>query len=202
MARILRHSGLNHSTQRAMQRYLIAGLAFSCVAASVGSAQSRLRLLSTDVHAGAKIRNTYAFNGMGCQGSNISPSLQWHGAPAGTKSYAVTVYDPDAPTGSGWWHWVIYNIPASVTRLSANAGDPKKNVMPAGAVQGNTDFGAPGYGGPCPPVGDKPHHYIFTVYALNADKIDVPANATAAYVGFNLHAHQLAKATLTGLYWR
>ena len=114
----------------------------------------------------------------------------------------MTIYDPDAPTGSGWWHWVVFNIPASTTRLSEGAGDAAKNLLPAGAVQGNTDFGAPGYGGPCPPKGDKPHHYVFTVYALNTDKIDVPANATAAYVGFNLHAHQIAKATLTGLYWR
>jgi len=142
------------------------------------------------------------FKGMDCTGGNLSPELSWQGAPAATKSYAVTIYDPDAPTGSGWWHWVVYNIPASVTRLSAGAGDTSKNLLPAGAVQGNTDFGVPGYGGPCPPKGDKPHHYIFTVYALNTDKIDVPSNATAAYVGFNLHAHQLAKATLTGLYWR
>jgi Raf kinase inhibitor-like YbhB/YbcL family protein len=185
-----------------MRRYLIAGLAFSFIAASVGSAQSRLRLIGTDVHPGSKIGNIHVFKGMDCTGDNLSPALSWQGAPAATKSYAVTIYDPDAPTGSGWWHWVVFNIPASTTRLPEGAGDATKNLLPAGAVQGNTDFGAPGYGGPCPPKGDKPHHYIFTVYALNTDKIDVPANATAAYVGFNLHAHQLAKATLTGLYWR
>lgn len=185
-----------------MRRYLIAGLAFSCVAASVGSAQSRFRLTSSDVHSGSKIGNTHVFKGMDCTGDNMSPALSWQGAPAATKSYAVTIYDPDAPTGSGWWHWVVFNIPSSTTRLAAGTGDPAKNLLPAGAVQGNTDFGTPGYGGPCPPKGDKPHHYIFTVYALNTDKIDVPANATAAYVGFNLHGHQLAKATLTGLYWR
>lgn len=139
---------------------------------------------------------------MDCTGNNLSPALQWQGAPTATKSYAVTVYDPDAPTGSGWWHWVVYNIPGNVTRLAAGAGDPARNILPSGASQGNTDFGAPGYGGPCPPKGDKPHHYIFTVYALNTDRLDLPAGATAAYVGFNIHAHQLAKATLTALYGR
>ncbi len=185
-----------------MQRHLELALAFSLLASSTAGAQPRLRLTSTDVHAGAKIANPHVFNGMDCTGNNLSPALQWQGAPAGTKSYAVTVYDPDAPTGSGWWHWVVYNIPGNVTRLATGAGDPGRNILPAGASQGNTDFGAPGYGGPCPPKGDKPHHYIFTVYALNTDRLDLPAGATAAYVGFNIHAHQLAKATLTALYGR
>jgi Raf kinase inhibitor-like YbhB/YbcL family protein len=139
---------------------------------------------------------------MGCTGANQSPALSWSGAPAGTKSFALTVYDPDAPTGSGWWHWVVYNIPANVTSLPRDAGDASKNLLPAGSAQGNTDFGTPGYGGPCPPTGDKPHHYIFTIYALNTDKLDIPANATAAYVGFNIHAHVLGKSTLTALYGR
>ena len=185
-----------------MRRFLITAVILSFTAASIAGAQSRLRLMSTDVRAGAKIANAHVFNGMDCKGENLSPALSWQGAPTATKSYAVTIYDPDAPTGSGWWHWVVYNIPSSVTRLERNAGDASKNLLPAGATQGNTDFGKPGYGGACPPKGDKPHHYIFTVYALNTDKIDVPAGSTAAYVGFNLHAHQLAKATLTALYWR
>lgn len=185
-----------------MRRLLMTVVSFSLVTAPIANAQSRLRLMSTDVKAGAKIGNKHVFNGMDCKGDNISPALSWQGAPAATKSYAVTIYDPDAPTGSGWWHWVVFNIPASTTRLAAGAGDAAKNLLPAGAVQGNTDIGAPGYGGPCPPKGDKPHHYIFTVYALNTDKVDVPSNATAAFVGFNLHAHLLAKATLTALYWR
>src|SRR5436305_771949 len=114
MARILRHSGSNHSTQRAMRRYLIAVLAFSFVAAPVAGAQSRLRLMSSDIHAGAKIGTAHVFKGMDCTGGNLSPELSWAGAPAATKSYALTIYDPDAPTGSGWWHWVVFNIPASV----------------------------------------------------------------------------------------
>ncbi|MGH7594326.1 MAG: YbhB/YbcL family Raf kinase inhibitor-like protein, partial [Gemmatimonadales bacterium] len=142
------------------------------------------------------------FHGMDCTGGNISPALQWHGAPADARSFAITLYDPDAPTGSGWWHWVAYNIPAATTRLAAGAGDLAKAMMPPGSVQGNTDFGTPGYGGPCPPSGDKLHHYIFTVYALDVPTLDLPASATAAYVGFNLHAHTLARATLIATYGR
>ena len=113
----------------------------------------------------------------------------------------MTVYDPDAPTGSGWWHWVMYDIPANVTSLAEGAGAPNGHAAPAGSVQGNTDFGSPGYGGPCPPPG-KPHRYVFTVYALKVPKIDVPANATAAMVGFNLNANVLAKGTLTARFGR
>src|SRR5947208_13289781 len=129
-------------------------------------------LTSPDVHQGQTIPSANVFNGMGCTGQNVSPALGWSGAPAGTKSFAVTIYDPDAPTGSGWWHWVVYNLPASVTKLAAGAGDPKKNLLPPGAAQGNTDFGSPGFGGACPPPGDKPHHYHFTVFALDTDKLD------------------------------
>jgi len=175
---------------------------FTALSSAGAQGATKFTLTSSDVRAGQKLTSAQVFNGMGCTGSNLSPALEWHGAPATTKSYAVTVYDPDAPTGSGWWHWVVYNIPASVTKLAAGAGDPKKNLLPPGATQGNTDFGAPGYGGACPPAGDKPHHYHITVFALDTDKLDVPAGATAAYVGFNLHAHTVAKAQLTALYGR
>jgi len=159
-------------------------------------------LTSADLHAGHSIASAQVYSGMGCDGQNQSPQLSWTGAPKNTKSFAITMYDPDAPTGSGWWHWVVYNIPASATSLAAGAGDPKKNLLPAGAVQGNTDFGVPGYGGPCPPPKDKPHHYHLTLFALDTDKLDVPAGATAAYVGFNIHAHTLAKAALNATYGR
>jgi Raf kinase inhibitor-like YbhB/YbcL family protein len=153
-----------------------------------------------DLSAKGRITAAHVFNGMGCGGQNISPALNWSNPPAGTKSFAVTAYDPDAPTGSGWWHWVMYNIPASATGLAAGAGNGRG--APSGSQQGTTDFGTKGYGGPCPPPGDKPHHYHFKVFALKVDKLDVPNNATAAMVGFNLHANQLATATVTGLYAR
>ena len=162
---------------------------------SGAAAQAPFTLSSTDVHAGQQMATAQVFQGMGCTGKNVSPEVEWTGAPAKAKSFALTIYDPDAPTGSGWWHWVVYNIPAGTTKIASGK-------VPAGAVQGNTDFGSPGYGGPCPPVGDKPHHYIFTLYALDVDKLDLPATATAAYVGFNLHAHTIAKATFTALYGR
>jgi len=181
-----------------LRRLLFVAALLPAVAFAAGS----FTLSSAEIKPGATIADAQIFKGFGCEGGNVSPSLAWNNAPAGTKSFALTVYDPDAPTGSGWWHWVVYNIPSSVTKLAAGAGDPKKNLLPPGAVQGNTDFGAPGYGGPCPPVGDKPHHYHFTIFALDTDKLDVPPTATAAYVGFNLHAHTVGKAELTALYSR
>jgi Raf kinase inhibitor-like YbhB/YbcL family protein len=125
---------------------------------------------------------------------NASPHLKWSGAPEGTKSYAVTCYDPDAPTGSGFWHWTVANIPAEVSELPA--GGP----VPAGAVEGRTDFGAPGFGGAAPPPGHGPHHYIFTVFAVDTDKLDVTPDNSGAVFGFNLHFHTLAKATITATY--
>jgi Raf kinase inhibitor-like YbhB/YbcL family protein len=181
---------------------VLAAASVTAFAAAGGQAPNKFTVTSPDVHPGQKIPNQFAFNGMGCTGTNTSPALSWSGAPAKTKSFAVTMYDPDAPTGSGWWHWVVYNIPASVTKLEAGAGDASKHLLPAGAVQGDNDAGTPGYMGPCPPVGDTPHHYHITVIALDTDKIVAPANATAAYVGFNLHAHTLAKTEMTALYSR
>jgi Raf kinase inhibitor-like YbhB/YbcL family protein len=160
-----------------------------------------LRLWSPGIK-GPNLGMDQVFNGMGCTGKNISPELRWSGAPAGTKSFAVTVYDPDAPTGSGWWHWVVYNIPASAVAIPAGAGAANGRGLPAGTVQGVTDFGAPGFGGACPPKGDQPHRYVFTLYALKVGKLDVPATATAAMVGFNLHANSIAKAMFTERYGR
>jgi len=157
-------------------------------------------LESAEVKPGSKIAEVQVFKGFGCEGGNVSPSLAWKNAPADTKSFAITVYDPDAPTGSGWWHWLVFNIPASVTSLPAGAGDPAAGKTPAGAVQSKTDFGKAGYGGPCPPKGDKPHRYVFTVYALKADKIDADENASGALVGFMLNANKLGKASFTATY--
>ena len=163
-------------------------------------AQGRFKLTAPDLVAKGRITAAHVFNGMGCTGQNTSPALNWSNPPAGTKSFAITAYDPDAPTGSGWWHWVMYNIPATATGLSAGAGNGRD--APRGSQEGNTDFGTKGYGGPCPPAGDKPHHYHFTVFALKVDKLDVPGNATAAMIGYNLNANKLATARVTGLYAR
>ncbi len=139
--------------------------------------------------------------GFGCEGGNKSPHLRWSGAPAGTRSFAVTCFDPDAPTGSGFWHWVVVNIPATVSELAEGAGS-KGGQMPAGALQIRTDYGAPGYGGPCPPAGDHPHRYLFTVFAVQVEKLDVSADTSAAVVGFNLHFNTLEKAKIMGLFKR
>jgi Raf kinase inhibitor-like YbhB/YbcL family protein len=170
------------------------------LAATGGAQAAGFKLTSPDVSDKGTIKAEHVFNSFGCTGNNISPALSWSGAPAATKSFAVTVYDPDAPTGSGWWHWVIVNIPPSETSLAKNAGDPKSALAPKGSLQSRTDFGTPGYGGPCPPKGDKPHRYVFTVFAVDVDTLPVQADAAGAFVGFNLHFHTLAKASLTARY--
>ena len=157
---------------------------------------------SPDIPAGGTIDKRFEFEGFGCSGENKSPALKWSGTPPGAKSFAVTVYDPDAPTGSGWWHWVVFNIPASATKLAEGAGTADGKGLPAGSMQGRTDFGAPGFGGACPPPGDKPHRYIFTVHALKAEKIDVPADASAALVGFMINANRIGKASFEARYGR
>ena len=125
---------------------------------------------------------------------NTSPHLKWSGAPEGTKSFAITCYDPDAPTGSGFWHWTVANIPADVSEIPA--GGP----LPSGAVEGRTDFGEPGFGGAAPPPGHGPHRYIFTVFAVDTDRLDVTPEDSGAKYGFNLHFHTLAKAPITATY--
>jgi Raf kinase inhibitor-like YbhB/YbcL family protein len=137
--------------------------------------------------------------GFGCSGGNKSPHLRWSGAPADTKSFALTCYDPDAPTGSGFWHWLVVNIPPNVTELPLGAGNPG-GALPAGALQTRTDIGKPGYVGPCPPPGHGPHHYIFTIFAVNTEKLQVQEDTSAAIVGFQLHFATLGKATLTGIF--
>jgi Raf kinase inhibitor-like YbhB/YbcL family protein len=188
-------------------RIWIAGLAALAAAAALPAADApagaagQFALTSTELTAGGKIAEAQVFNGFGCKGGNLSPALAWRGAPAATKSFALMMHDPDAPTGSGWWHWVLYDIPPGDTSLAAGAGDAQKHLLPAGALQGRTDFGTAGYGGPCPPPG-KPHHYYLRLYALKVAKLDVPADATAAYIGFMVRSQALAKAELMGVYGR
>ncbi len=152
---------------------------------------AEFRLQSKSIQPGAAIRAEYYWNNFGCTGGNVMPDLSWQNAPAGTKSFVVTLYDRDAPTGSGFWHWVIYNIPAATRSLPGGVdGGP----LPSGAVQGNTDLAKPGFFGPCPPVGRK-HHYVYTVHALKIEKLPVDATATAAFVGFNVWQNSLGKAS-------
>ncbi|HVW69177.1 MAG TPA: YbhB/YbcL family Raf kinase inhibitor-like protein [Steroidobacteraceae bacterium] len=185
---------------------LAAGLSGVAVADTPAGGKSsaragRFTLVSPDIGPGKRMSTDQVYNGFGCTGKNLSPALFWSGAPAGTKSFALMVHDPDAPTGSGFWHWVVYNIPADATSIPAEAGDTRRKILPAGVVQGRTDFGTTGYGGPCPPPG-KPHHYHFRLYALKVAKLDVPADATAALVGFNVNANKIAETELVGLYGR
>ncbi|MBX2807051.1 MAG: YbhB/YbcL family Raf kinase inhibitor-like protein [Cellvibrionaceae bacterium] len=149
-----------------------------------------------------QLSKAQVFNAFGCSGENISPKLAWKNAPKGTKSYALTVYDPDAPTGSGWWHWVMFNIPADTHSLKADAGNIDLPIAPKGSIQSTTSFGGKGFGGACPPEGDSAHQYIFTVYALGVEKLDLDAEATPALVGFYLNANVLAKASLIAYYGR
>ncbi|MDI3320548.1 YbhB/YbcL family Raf kinase inhibitor-like protein [Pinibacter soli] len=149
-------------------------------------------LKSSDV-GGQATQKQFA-NSFNCHGQNISPQLSWENPPAGTQSFAVTIYDKDAPTGSGFWHWVVFNIPSNVTELKSGAGDVSKNLMPAGAIQSNTDTGAPGYVGPCPPPGAA-HEYLVTVYALN-NRLQLDKNTPPPYVGFYLNSSVLAKASI------
>ena len=150
---------------------------------------------------GQTMKDAYVFNSFGCTGNNISPEITWSAATQGTKSFAVTVYDPDAPTGSGWWHWTVFNIPVNVNQLNEGASSGLTK-LPVGAIQGRTDFGKPGYGGACPPQGDKPHRYILTVYALKTDKIDLKDDASGALLGYYLNQNVLVKSSLTVKYGR
>jgi hypothetical protein len=151
---------------------------------------------SSSFKNGDTLSNAHVFTG--CGGKNVSPQLSWTGAPAETKSYAVTLFDPDAPTGCGYWHWLACDIPASVTSLEAGAGGGES---PAGGKTGYNDFGMNSYGGPCPPKGDKPHRYIFTVYALDVPALENAGKSmTGATLVFLMRGHVLASGSITGLF--
>lgn len=169
-------------------------LSFLFLAACSSLHAQNFTLYSTEVLGQATEMQVY--DGFGCQGRNQSPQLSWTGAPAGTKSFAITMYDPDVPTGSGWWHWLVYDIPAKVADLPSGAGTPGKGGMPAGAKQGLTDFGTTGYGGPCPPIGHGIHRYIITVHALGIEKLDVNERAGPAMIAYNINANTIGKASL------
>lgn len=149
----------------------------------------------TSANIGGQLTKSEEFNGFGCNGSNLSPAFTWNDVPKGTKSFALTVYDPDAPTGSGWWHWQIVNIPASVNKIDSG-------TVPKGALEIINDYGKIGFGGPCPPEGDKAHQYIFTIHALDVETLAVESKTNAPIVGYYINAHTIEKASIISYYQR
>lgn len=141
----------------------------------------------------------FIFNTSGCTGDNVSPALEWSGFPPETKSFAITVFDPDAPTGHGWWHWSIVNIPSNVTNLEEGAST--NGTLPEGSVEGRNDYGMKGYGGACPPRG-KPHRYVFTVYAIDVEKLEIDETTPGGEVQAKINEHLISKASFTVKYGR
>ncbi len=160
-----------------------------------------MTLESDDISHGSFMNKAQEYQGFGCSGGNTSPHLSWSGAPEGTAAFAVFAYDPDAPTGSGWWHWQLINIPADVTELAAGAGSSDSSKIPKGSMQLTNDYGDAGFGGACPPEGDGAHRYQFTVFAL-PQKLELPENASSALAGYMVRANALASATIEALYRR
>ena len=159
-----------------------------------------LDVSSDDLEHDARLPDEHVADVMGCTGDNQSPHLSWSGAPEGTQSFAVTCFDPDAPTGSGFWHWVLFDIPATVTELPTGAGTaPEFKGLPPGTTHARTDYGTKAYGGAAPPPGD-PHRYVYTVHALSVDSLGVDSDTSPAVVGFNITANTLARGHIVALY--
>ena len=161
-----------------------------------------LELQSPELANQSRMNKQQEFQGYGCNGSNISPVLEWKDIPSGAKSFALTMHDPDAPKAGGWWHWLVFNIPRDTRTIKAGAGNPASGSMPAQAVQSRTDFGNVGYGGPCPPKGHGTHHYHFTLYALDTEKLPLDENALPVEVDSMIKRHMLSSSRITGLYSR
>jgi Raf kinase inhibitor-like YbhB/YbcL family protein len=153
-------------------------------------------LRSDDVADGQMMSQNQVFDGFGMTGRNISSSLSWSGFPAQTKNFAVTLFDPDAPTGSGWWHWVVLGIPASVTKLEAGAAGTGGSGLPEGVFHVRNDYMVKDFGGAAPPEGDPPHRYVFAVHALDVESLGVSDEISPAKAGFNLRFHTIARALL------
>jgi Raf kinase inhibitor-like YbhB/YbcL family protein len=182
-----------------MKKLLLTTLAVIGIGIT-GYSQETFTLESDNL--GGNATKVEEFNGFGCTGENTSPQLSWENAPEGTKSFAITMYDPDAPTGSGWWHWVVFDIPANIKELPKNAGNISSGLMPKGVIQSVTNYGTTGYGGPCPPEGHGIHEYIITVHALKVDKLGLNVEANPATVGYYIWNNTLAKASIVAYYKR
>ncbi|MGK0364741.1 MAG: Raf kinase inhibitor-like YbhB/YbcL family protein [Saprospiraceae bacterium] len=181
-----------------MKKYQLS-LLFAIIFSLTSFAQT-FTLSSADM--GGQATKTQEFAGFGCEGENVSPQLSWANAPEGTKSFAITMYDPDAPTGAGFWHWVVFDIPADINELVTGAGNIELKKTPKGAIQSVTSYGAQGFGGPCPPVGHGIHTYIITVHALKTASLGLNAETNPELVGFNLWANTLEKASIVSYYER
>lgn len=181
-----------------LSKVFALSLVLATAIASPAHAQA-FDLTSTTVSEGEMLTNTHVFEGFGCEGQNQSPQLSWRGAPEGTKSFAINVYDPDAPTGSGWWHWNVVNLPASTNSIAQNAS--ADSSLPGEAIEIRNDYGTIGFGGACPPP-DEVHRYIFTVYALGTERLELPENPSNALVGFMIRANMLDSASITAVYHR
>jgi Raf kinase inhibitor-like YbhB/YbcL family protein len=170
----------------------------SCLAfaASTTFAEGReFRLISSEWHDGGSLPKENMFNGSGCGGANVSPEFHWSDAPSGTKSFAITIFDLDAPTGGGWWHWVIFNIPGTISELPAGAGNKESTRLPPPSVQCRNDYGEPGYGGPCPPPGSL-HRYLVKVYALNVEKLPFGSETAPGKMAKQIETHSVGVAKL------
>ncbi len=178
-------------------KHFLFGIMLTCFFAAQATAQT-FKLHSTDIAEGQQLATAHVFQGFGCEGDNLSPALSWSNPPAGTKSFALTVYDPDAPTGSGWWHWNVVNLPASVSSLPQGT---TVESLPEGAMTLRNDYGAPGFGGACPPPGEV-HRYQFTIHALGVAQLELPENPSNALAGFMIRANALDSATITAVYTR
>ena len=172
------------------------------LSASAAVSAGTLTLTSKDIAQGEFMPKAHEFTGFGCSGGDLSPHLQWSGAPKGTKSFAITAYDPDAPTGSGWWHWQLVNLSKNVTQIATGAGSTKKDLAPAGSMQIENDYGSRGFGGACPPTGDGIHHYRFTIHALSVGKLELPEGASGALTGYMINANTIESSTIESLYKR
>lgn len=161
-----------------------------------------LTLSSHDISHGEFMTKKHEYNGFGCSGGNLSPHLKWFNAPKGTKSFAITAYDPDAPTGSGWWHWQIINIPKNVNELPTGTGAAEFDLTPQGSLQIKNDYGSKAFGGACPPLGHGVHHYRFTIHALSVEKLDLPSDASSALTGYMINANTIESSTIESLYKR
>ena len=183
------------------QHMRMAATLLAC--AAFGSALAAdFKLTSSDIGPDKPLALDFVFSGFGCTGANQSPALSWSGAPAGTKSYAVALFDPDAMQGKGFWHWLMVNIPAEVTSLARDTGKNDGSRLPSGVLQVRNGFRAAGYSGSCPPTADEPHGYVMTVYALKVSKLEVSADATSPLMLAAIEANSLGKASLTYHYGR